>query len=45
MARWRVDILRPRAGHLGAVEADSEKEAVANAEPGAADIRRSIESA
>jgi hypothetical protein len=39
MARWRLDILRSRAEHL---EAERE-EAVANAEPGVADIRRSIE--
>jgi hypothetical protein len=38
MARWRVDILRSRPEHLGApnilaLETDSDKEAVANAEP------------
>jgi hypothetical protein len=42
MARWRLDILRSRAEHLCAVEADGEKEAVANAEPGAADILRNM---
>jgi hypothetical protein len=31
MARWRVDILRQRAEHLGTVEADTEKEAIAKA--------------
>ena len=31
MARWRVDVLRQRAEHLGTVEADNEKEAIAKA--------------
>jgi hypothetical protein len=28
MARWRVDIIRKRAEHLGTVEAATEKEAI-----------------
>jgi hypothetical protein len=28
MARWRVDIIRKRAEHLGTVEAANEKEAI-----------------
>ena len=31
MARWRVDLIRKRVEHLGTVEADSEKEAIAKA--------------
>ena len=31
MARWRVDIIRRRAEHLGTVEAATEKEAIAKA--------------
>jgi hypothetical protein len=31
MARWRVDIIRKRAEHLGTVEAASEKEAIEKA--------------
>ena len=31
MARWRVDVLRQRAEHLGTVEAHSEKEAIEKA--------------
>lgn len=31
MARWRVDIIRKRAEHLGSVEAATEKEAMAKA--------------
>jgi hypothetical protein len=31
MARWRVDIIRKRAEHLGTVEADTEKEAIEKA--------------
>jgi hypothetical protein len=31
MARWRVDLIRARAGHLGTVTANSEKEAIAAA--------------
>jgi hypothetical protein len=33
MARWRVDIIRKRAEHLGTVEAASEKEAIDKAAP------------
>ena len=29
MARWRVDIIRKRAEHLGTVAAETEKEAIA----------------
>jgi hypothetical protein len=29
MARWRVDIIRKRAEHLGTVVANTEKEAIA----------------
>jgi hypothetical protein len=28
MARWRVDLIRKRAEHLGAIEAANEKEAI-----------------
>jgi hypothetical protein len=28
MSRWRVDIIRKRAEHLGTIEAANEKEAV-----------------
>ena len=28
MARWRVDIIRKRAEHLGTIEAANEKEAI-----------------
>ena len=31
MPRWRVDIIRKRAEHLGSVEAASEKEAIEKA--------------
>jgi hypothetical protein len=31
MPRWRVDIIRKRAEHLGTVEAASEKEAIEKA--------------
>jgi hypothetical protein len=31
MARWRIDIIRKRAEHLGTVEAASEKEAIEKA--------------
>ena len=31
MARWRVDIIRKRAEHLGTVAAETEKEAIAAA--------------
>jgi hypothetical protein len=31
MARWRVDIIRKRAEHLGTIEAASEKEAIEKA--------------
>jgi hypothetical protein len=31
MARWRVDIIRKRAEHLGTVAAKTEKEAIAAA--------------
>jgi hypothetical protein len=31
MARWRVDIIRKRAEHLGAVEAANEKQAIEKA--------------
>jgi hypothetical protein len=31
MPRWRVDIIRKRAEHLGAVEAAAEKEAIEKA--------------
>jgi hypothetical protein len=31
MPRWRVDIIRKRAEHLGSVEAATEKEAVEKA--------------
>ena len=31
MARWRVDLIRKRAEHLGTVEAASEKEAIEKA--------------
>ena len=31
MARWRVDIIRKRAEHLGTVEAATEKEAIEKA--------------
>ena len=31
MARWRVDIIRKRAEHLGTVEAASKKEAIEKA--------------
>jgi hypothetical protein len=31
MTRWRVDIIRKRAEHLGTVEAASEKEAIEKA--------------
>jgi hypothetical protein len=31
MARWRVDIIRKRAEHLGTVEAANEKEAIEKA--------------
>jgi hypothetical protein len=31
IARWRVDIIRKRAEHLGTVEAASEKEAIEKA--------------
>ena len=31
MARWRVDIIRKRAEHLGTVEAANEREAIENA--------------
>jgi hypothetical protein len=31
MPRWRVDIIRHRAEHLGVVEAANEKEAIAKA--------------
>ena len=31
MPRWRVDIIRNRAEHLGSVEAANEKEAIAKA--------------
>jgi hypothetical protein len=31
MTRWRVDLIRKRAEHLGSVEAASEKEAIEKA--------------
>ena len=31
MARWRIDIIRKRAEHLGTIEAASEKEAIEKA--------------
>ena len=31
MARWRVDLIRKRAEHLGTVEAANEKEAIEKA--------------
>ena len=31
MARWRVDIIRKRAEHLGTIEAASEREALEKA--------------
>jgi hypothetical protein len=31
MPRWRVDIIRKRAEHLGTVEASTEKEAIEKA--------------
>ena len=31
MARWRVDIIRHRAEHLGTIEAANEKEAIEKA--------------
>jgi hypothetical protein len=31
MARWRVDIIRKRAEHLGTVEAATEKDAIEKA--------------
>jgi hypothetical protein len=31
MARWRVDIIRKRAEHLGTIEAANEKEALTKA--------------
>ena len=31
MARWRVDIIRQRAEHLGTIEAANEKEAIEKA--------------
>jgi len=34
MARWRVDIIRKRAEHLGAVEAANEKQAIEKAVKG-----------
>jgi hypothetical protein len=31
MARWRVDLIRKGAEHIGTVEADTEREAIENA--------------
>ena len=31
MARWRIDIIRKRAEHLGTIEAVSEKDAIEKA--------------
>jgi hypothetical protein len=31
MARWRVDILRKHAEHVGTIEADTEREAIEKA--------------
>ena len=42
MARWRVDIIRKRAEHLGTVEAATEKEAIEQAQRRSAALRRSI---